>query len=149
MQRNVAPHAKPGATRHGLRQARQVGPDIFVEFTDNKISPVTTRPFWRWFLEIRPALAAPGAEERSFFRNTERRLKKISVKHVVIIHKDQEVPCRLANPAKARRCKAECLLSNKSRVQRPRKITAVRDRFVASIIHHHQFPAVGRESLAP
>src|ERR1035441_2037750 len=98
MQGHVPPHAKPGAARHGLGQARQVGPDIFVEFADYKVAPITTCPFRRWFLESRSALSTPGAEERSFFRNAERRFKEVGVKHVVVVHKDQEGALGLANP---------------------------------------------------
>src|SRR5437899_12125066 len=51
VQCNLPPDAKPGATRHGFGQARQVRPHVFVEFVDNEISPIATGPLRRRLLK--------------------------------------------------------------------------------------------------
>src|SRR3984885_11660377 len=47
LQGHITSHAKPRPARHAIGQARQVGPNILVELTDNKISPVAAGAFKR------------------------------------------------------------------------------------------------------
>jgi len=73
--------------------------------------------------------------------------KKIGIKDIIIIHKDQRLASGLANPAKPRRRKAKLLLTDDSRRRMPGKIDPSRNRFVTPTSHHDQFPSVARERL--
>src|SRR5438874_8102519 len=97
MFRRISPHAESRSARHGLRQTRQVGPDIPLEFTDDQISPVATCPFGWWFFELGPTLPTPRAKERSLLSHAERRLNEIGIKHIVIVNKDEEVARRFTD----------------------------------------------------
>src|ERR1019366_2048216 len=134
MQRHIPPHAKPGAARHGLGQAGQVGPDIFVEFADNKISPVAAGPFRWWFLKLRPALPTPGTQEWPLFADPKRRFEEVRIEHIVIIHEDQQLSRRLADAAQTGVRETERFFSDNARRRTPGKVDAIRNRFIASII---------------
>jgi len=73
--------------------------------------------------------------------------KKIGIKDIIIIHKDQRLASGLANPAKPRRREAKLLLTDDSRRRMPGKIDPIRNRFVTPIVHHDQFPSVAWERL--
>lgn len=120
--RNAPPHAKPCAARHGFGQARQVGPGVVVEFADDEIPPITTRPFRRWLLEPRSALPAPRTQERLLFGDQERRFKEIAVKHIVVVNEDEQITSGLAHSPQTRRCQAELAFSNHVRLWMPRKV---------------------------
>src|ERR1700728_123436 len=95
-QRNLSPDAKPGTTGHGLGQAWQVGPYIFVELADNQIAPVAPRPFGWLLLKLRPALATPGTQKRSLFHGAQGDFQEINIKHIVVVHENQQVTLGLA-----------------------------------------------------
>src|ERR1019366_2511043 len=101
MQGHVPPHAKPGAARHGLGQARQIGPDIRVKLADDEISPVTTGPLRWWFLKPRPALPTPGAQKRFFFQGAKCDFEEIDIEHVVVVHENQQLSVSLTYAAQA------------------------------------------------
>jgi hypothetical protein len=91
MQRHVPSYAKPSATRHGLRQARQVGPDVAIKLANDKVAPITTSPFRRRFLESGPTLSAPGSQERVFFSGAKGSFEEIEIKHIIVIHENQQI----------------------------------------------------------
>jgi hypothetical protein len=93
-----------------------------VEFADNQISPIATRPLWRWLLKRRPALPTPGTQKRSFFQDAKGYFEEINIKHVVVIHENQQVSLCLAYAAQASRGQTQSFLSNTTKVRMPREI---------------------------
>jgi hypothetical protein len=94
-------------------------------------------------------LPAPRTEERFVVRGANCGFEEIGIKHVVVIHENQQLSVSLADAAQTGWRETGRFLSNTSSSRVPGKIEAVRDRFIASIIHHHQFPPVERECLTP
>jgi hypothetical protein len=149
LQYHITSHAKACPARHTSGQARQVGPDILIELANNKIPPIATGPFGRLLLEDRAALTTPRTQEWLLSADPKRRFEEVRVKHIVIIHEDQQLSRRLAGAAQTGGRETKRFLSNNARRRMPGKVDAIRDRFVTSIIDHNQFPPVGRECLVP
>ena len=111
-----------------------------IEFADNEISPVAPGPLRRRRLKRRPALAAPGSQKRSLFHDAQGRFEEISVEHIVIVHKHQQISLGLAYAAQAGRGKTQSFLSNYAGARMPGEIYAIGERIVASIVHDQRVP---------
>ena len=61
--------------------------------------------------------------------------------------KTNKSPVGLAYAAQASRSETQSFLSYHAGARMPREIHAIRERFVASIVHHNQFPLVVGQSL--
>jgi hypothetical protein len=94
---HITSHAKSGPARHTIGQARQVGPDILVELTDNKIPPVAARPFRGLLFEGGPTLTTPRTQELLFFADSKRYFEEVGVKHIVIVDEHEQSAGGLAD----------------------------------------------------
>jgi hypothetical protein len=147
--RHGATNAETGASRHRVRQPGQVRPDVAVELPDAQTAPVTTRPFRRRRFKLRPALSAPGAQERFFFRNARCRRKEIGVEHVVVVHEDEQVALCFADTTEPCRRETERVLAEETCGRLPGHVGVTRNRLVAAVVHHDQLPPVARQRLLP
>jgi hypothetical protein len=99
--------------------AGQVGPNILVELTDNKISPVAAGPFRGLLLEGRPTLTTPQTQELLFFADPKRYFEEVGVKHIVIVDKHEQTAGRLGDTTQSGGCKAESRLARRASVGMP------------------------------
>src|SRR5580658_3917709 len=119
VQCHITSHAKSRPTRHAIGQARQVGPNILVELTDNKISPVAARPFRGLFLEGRSTLTTPRTQELLLFADPKCYFEEVGVKHIVIVDKNEQTAGRLADATQSGGCKAKPRLAHRASVGMP------------------------------
>jgi hypothetical protein len=145
--RHIAPYAESCATRHGIWQSRQIGPHVVLKLAYAQIPPIAAGPLRRRLLKRRLALAAPGSQKRPFLHGPPGSLEEIRVKHVVVIHENQQITLGLAYAPQASRSKTEGFLANHAGARMPGEIHAIRKRCVASIVHDLEFPRTQRQSL--